>query len=66
MRLIGIRVARLADSVAVPGFLPVAIRTALLLLVIPAVVINREGRGLHDKAAGTVVLRADDGRSFAG
>ena len=66
MRLIGIRVARLADPAAVPGFLPVAIRTALLLLVVPAVVIDREGRGLHDKAGGTVVLRADGARTFAG
>jgi uncharacterized RDD family membrane protein YckC len=58
MRLVGIRVARLADPAAAPGFLPVAIRTALLFLVLPAVVMDRDGRGLHDKAGGTIVLEA--------
>lgn len=57
MGIVGIRVARLADRTGVPGFLPAAIRTALLLLLIPAIVVDRDGRGLHDKAAGTVVLR---------
>lgn len=57
MGLVGIRVARLADRTGVPGFLPAAIRTALLLLLVPVVVVDRDGRGLHDKAAGTVVLR---------
>ena len=66
MRLIGIRVAPLQQPDAVPGFLPVAVRTALLFLVVPAVVLDRDGRGLHDKAAGTVVLRAEGSRSFAG
>jgi uncharacterized RDD family membrane protein YckC len=66
MRLVGIRVARLASLDAPPGFLPAAIRTALIFLVIPAVVLDRDGRGLHDKAAGTVVLRAEGSRSFAG
>lgn len=38
---------------------PVAalLRTALLVLVIPAVVMDADGRGLHDRAAGTVVVR---------
>lgn len=64
MRLIGIRVARAADPGAVPGFLAAAIRTALLVLVLPAVLLDRDGRGLHDKAAGTIVLRGS--ASFAG
>jgi uncharacterized RDD family membrane protein YckC len=64
MKLIGIRVARLSGPAGVPGFLPVAIRTALLFLVLPAVLLDRDGRGLHDKAAGTVVLRGP--ASFAG
>ena len=34
------------------------IRTALLLVVIPAVIWDADQRGLHDKAAGTVLLRA--------
>jgi uncharacterized RDD family membrane protein YckC len=35
----------------------VALRTALLCLVIPAVVMQPNGRGLHDLAAGSVVIR---------
>lgn len=34
------------------------VRTALLLLVIPAVVWDPDQRGLHDKAAGTVLIRS--------
>ena len=64
MRLIGIRVVRVAAPGEVPGFLAAALRTALLVLVVPAVLLDRDGRGLHDKAAGTIVLRAGDG--FAG
>jgi uncharacterized RDD family membrane protein YckC len=33
------------------------IRTVLLCLVIPPVVYDADGRGLHDRAAGTIVLR---------
>ena len=58
MRLLGIRVARVSEPAAVPGLLPVAVRTALLFLVVPALLLDRDGRGLHDKVAGTVVLRA--------
>ena len=65
MRLIGIRVVRLTAPTAAPGFLPSAVRLALLLLLVPALVFDRDGRGLHDKAAGTVVLRARSGPSFA-
>jgi uncharacterized RDD family membrane protein YckC len=36
---------------------PTAVRTALLALFLPAVVTDRDGRGLHDLAAKTVVLR---------
>ena len=32
------------------------VRTALLVLLVPALVTDKDGRGLHDKAAGTVVL----------
>jgi uncharacterized RDD family membrane protein YckC len=34
-----------------------AVRTALLCLVIPAVVMQPDGRGLHDLAAGSIVIR---------
>jgi uncharacterized RDD family membrane protein YckC len=39
------------------GFTAAVIRTMLLCLVIPPVVYNTDGRGLHDRAAGTIVLR---------
>lgn len=37
----------------------VALRTALICLVIPAVIYDSRGRGLHDKAAGTIAVRRD-------
>nr|MDQ3826417.1 RDD family protein [Actinomycetota bacterium] len=39
------------------GFAAAVIRTVLLCLLIPPVVYNTDGRGLHDRAAGTIVLR---------
>ena len=58
MRLFRLRVAQLDRPLQRP--LPPAraiLRTVLLCLVIPAFVWDRDGRGLHDKAAGTVVVR---------
>lgn len=54
-RLLGLRLVRLGGGR--PGFLQVAVRSFLLLLVIPAVVWDRDTRGLHDKAAGLVQVR---------
>jgi hypothetical protein len=48
-------VAALPDAVA-PGVLRAAVRTVLLCLVIPAVVWDAQGRSLHDRAAGTVLV----------
>ena len=54
-RLLRMRVVRLDRR---PVWLGTAfVRTALLLLLIPALVTDRDGRGLHDRAAGTVLLR---------
>lgn len=58
MRLLRLRVARLDAPDGPPGLVPAALRTALLVLLVPALVADRDGRGLHDKAAGTVVVRA--------
>lgn len=56
MRLFGVRVASLrADR---PYFLAILIRTLLLCLAVPALIWDRDQRGLHDRAAGTVTLRA--------
>ncbi|MDI5968257.1 RDD family protein [Streptomyces sp. SL13] len=54
-RLLRLRVIRLNGGRA--GVLPVVIRTVLLLLVVPSAVWDRDTRGLHDKAAGTVEVR---------
>ncbi|HEX6404347.1 MAG TPA: RDD family protein [Pseudonocardiaceae bacterium] len=51
----GLRVALLDGRRA--GFAAAVIRTVLLCLLIPPVVYNTDGRGLHDRAAGTIVLR---------
>lgn len=71
-RLVGLRVRRLraapgaapgaAPTVAVddgqgPGLLSAAVRTVLLCLVVPAVVWDADGRGLHDRLAGTAIVR---------
>ena len=65
-RVLGIRVVRLVAPDGPPGFLPAAVRTLLLLFVLPAVITDRDGRGLHDKAAGTAVVRTREARPFAG
>lgn len=56
-RLLGMRVHRLAAPTRMVGVGRALLRTALLLLVIPAVVWDSDGRGLHDRAAGTVLVR---------
>ncbi len=54
-RLLGIRVVRL-DGKPV-GLVWSLVRTILLLVVIPAVIFDADLRGLHDRAANTIVLR---------
>jgi hypothetical protein len=66
-RLLGLRVVRVASGVteptgpaelaAQPGLLAGAVRAVLLCLVIPAVVWDADGRGMHDRLAGTVIVR---------
>lgn len=53
--LVGLRVSMLDGQRA--GLAAGLIRTVLICLVIPPLVYNADGRGLHDRAAGTVVLR---------
>jgi uncharacterized RDD family membrane protein YckC len=54
-RLLGLRVVRL-DGKPV-GLLWALVRTILFLAVVPALVFDQDQRGLHDKAANTVVIR---------
>jgi hypothetical protein len=55
MRLFGIGIIRLdGRRVSFPW---VVVRTLLLLIVVPAVIYDRDQRGLHDKAADCVVVR---------
>lgn len=64
-RLVGLRVVRLRDvadgqdpaCVRAPGLLAALVRTVLLCLVIPAAVRDSSGRGMHDVAAATVIVR---------
>lgn len=51
----GIRVRKLDGSHV--GIVPALIRIGLILLVIPAVIWDTDNRGLHDKAAKTVLVR---------
>ncbi|MEU8225247.1 RDD family protein [Kribbella sp. NPDC048915] len=59
-RICDLRVAVVRDQkvhTVPPGILPSVVRALLILLVIPAVVFDRDRRGLHDLAAKTIVVR---------
>lgn len=55
-RIMGIRVVSVTRDTLLP--LAVVVRTFLLCLVIPPAIYDRDGRGFHDKAVGTAVVRA--------
>ncbi|MFE9246534.1 RDD family protein [Nocardiopsis sp. NPDC006938] len=55
-RLVGVGITATGER-SWPWFASMAVRTLLLCLVIPAVVYDRDTRGLHDRAAGTVATR---------
>ncbi len=54
-RLLNIRVIRTNGDR--PGFGWALVRTALLLFVVPPLLCDRDLRGLHDRAADTIVVR---------
>ncbi|MGW1561551.1 RDD family protein [Streptomyces sp. NPDC002144] len=54
-RLFGLRVVDLGTGQ--PTFLRSVLRTALLCVAIPALIWDRDGRGLHDRLARTVEIR---------
>ena len=53
-RLLGIRVVRLDGKMI--GLIWGFIRTLILLTVVPTLLMNRDLRGLHDRASDTVVV----------
>jgi uncharacterized RDD family membrane protein YckC len=55
-RIFGLRLVRVDGAWS--GLWRPVVRTLLLIVVIPAVIWDADQRGLHDKAAGTVLLRA--------
>ena len=56
-RIVGLQVRALSETGRVLPLQAFA-RTVLLCLFIPAVIWDKDGRGLHDKAANTVIVRA--------
>lgn len=54
-RVAGLRVVRL-DGHPV-GLVRAAIRTTLVILLIPVLLVGKDGRGLHDRVAGTAIVR---------
>lgn len=55
MRLFGLQVLRL-DTGRPLGLVRAAARTLLLCLIVPALLMDRDGRGLHDRAVASVVV----------
>lgn len=55
-RIVGVGITATGERTW-PWFLSMTVRTLLLCLVIPAVVYDRDTRGLHDRAAGTITTR---------
>ena len=56
MYLFGLRIIRVDRQVAVNPWRAV-LRTLLLMLLVPAVVFDKDGRGLHDRYTDTAVVR---------
>ena len=56
MRVAGVVVVRAGDG-GKPRLPWVALRTALLAAVVPALVVDSSGRALHDRASGLTMLR---------
>jgi uncharacterized RDD family membrane protein YckC len=55
-RAVGIAVRRL-DGRPV-GFVSALVRTLLLVVSVPVLLVDKQGRGLHDRAAGTMLMRS--------
>lgn len=57
MALLGLRLIRVDRDTAVDP-LRAVLRTLLLFVLVPAVIWDRDGRGLHDRLTDTAVVRA--------
>lgn len=57
MYLFGLRLIRVDETAAI-GPRRIVVRTVLLLLLVPAIVFDRDGRGLHDRLTDSAVVRA--------
>lgn len=55
MRLVGLRVLRLSGGLLDPG--RALLRGVLVVLTVPALLTDADGRGLHDRAVGSVIVR---------
>jgi uncharacterized RDD family membrane protein YckC len=58
MYLLGLRVIRVDDPTQPVTPIRAVVRTVGLFLLIPALVFDRDGRGLHDRYTDTAVVRA--------
>ncbi len=56
MRLLGLRLAHPRPGARLAVWRGV-VRTALLMLLVPALLVDADGRGLHDRLTGTAVVR---------
>ncbi|MFC9788684.1 RDD family protein [Rhodococcus sp. NPDC127528] len=54
---VGIGVARVDRPVPV-GFVRALVRQVLLVFVVPALITDHDGRGMHDRATGTMLIRS--------
>ncbi|AKK11512.1 RDD family protein [Corynebacterium uterequi] len=58
MALLGMGVARVDVPGAKVGLWRAAVRTLLTAVVLPAALVDADGRGMHDRGTGTVVIRS--------
>mgnify|MGYP000845793205 FL=1 len=54
--VLGMGVARIDVPEARVGFIRAFVRSLLTLFIFPAVIVDSDGRGLHDRATGTAVV----------
>jgi uncharacterized RDD family membrane protein YckC len=57
MYLFGLRIIRVDDTTQPVTPWRALVRTVLLMLLVPAVIWDRDGRGLHDRYSDTAVVR---------